>query len=340
MNTRQQNKTMTHCQTSRNTKEVNNVCVICDTKFTSVRKAKCCSERCRQVRRSNKRLTGTPGYDYIECPVCNQRVKQITAKHARSHGYDSVAHMKESLGMTHVTCQKIRDQVSGENNPGYQHGGRFSKFSENFIHGYDAHWHTQHVENMREHRSENKGLFKTNLEYWLVEHDGDLRKAKESYRKFQTRDLEWFVDRYGETEGPQRHKLKTERWIKSMPRHNFSAISQELFTELMQLYNKNHESVYYATYERADMAKYENKEYRLQTSRSFVLLDFVDLRTKKVIEFDGDYWHSEVRANPAREKRRDQEIRAAGYEVLHVGEQDYKNNKQQVLETCLAFLKQ
>lgn len=309
--------------------------MVCDTSFISVRKAKCCSERCRQVLRANKKLEKR---DHIVCPICNQKVQQITAQHARSHGYTNAQAMKQELNLDTITCESLKELSRGENNPGYQHGGKFSKFSKNFVHGYDKDWHEEWAKDHSEFRNNNKELFKTNLEYWISECGGDVEQATKMYKKFQTRDLTWFIEKYGEQEGTRRHQQKIERWANSMPKFNYSFVSQELFDQILKSYNNAESDIYYATYHRDDVKKYENKEYRLKTETSYVMPDFIDLSKNRIIEFDGDYWHSEAKVNPAREKKRHEQIINAGFEIKYVREQDYKQDKERVIEECLQFL--
>lgn len=325
-------------RTYYHTKEVSNFCVICGIEFTSTRKAKCCSERCRQVHRHNQKMTGAAGIDYIKCPECGQKVKQLTVKHVKLHGYSTIWEFKQKYNLNKVSCQSIIESNSGENNPGYQHGGKFSKFSKNFVHGYDEQWHKEWAKTHSEFRNHNKKLFKTNIEYWITECNGNVEKAQEMYLNFQVRDLSYFVDKYGEEEGTIRHQQKIDRWAKSMPNFNYSMVSQELFDRIMKSYINADSDIYYATYHRDDMKRYENKEYRLKTKTSYVMPDFIDLSKKRIIEFDGDYWHSEAKVNPERERKRHEQIVSAGFEVMYVREQDYKKDKDKVIDECLQFL--
>lgn len=299
----------------------------------SIRKSACCSERCRQILRSNKKLESQ---DHISCPVCNQKVKQITAQHARSHGFNTTKEMQEQLNMKTITCESVKELVRGENNPGYKHGGKFSKFSENFVHGYDKEWHKEWAKTHSGFRNENKELFKTNIEYWQAQ-TADTEEAEKLYKEFQIRDLNYFVNKYGEEDGAIRYKQKISRWLTNMPRINYSVVSQELFDSIMKEYNHDG-NVYYATHDRADMQKYKNKEYRLSVDGSYVMPDFVDVSAKKIIEFDGDYWHSDAVANPQRESLRADKIKNEGYDVYHVKEHDYKQDKGKVILECLNFL--
>lgn len=338
MNTKKQNETEQNYRTYYHTKEVSNICVICNTAFVNTRKSRCCSERCRQIRRSNLKYLGIEGYDYITCPLCEQRVQQITIKHAQSHGFTTTEEMKIKNNMLTITCDKLKEKSQGENNPGYQHGGKFSKFSKNFIHGYDVDWHKEQIEKFKTDKQENPEKYPNRIEYWIKKAKGDNVEAERLYKKWQTRDLSFFVDKYGKEEGIKRHRLKTAKWVNSMPRYNYSKISQELFSKVLELYDTNHLHIYYATYDRENMVNYENKEYRLSVENTYVMPDFIDLQKKKIIEFDGDYWHSEAVANPEREKLRNERIIKEGYEILHVSEYDYRQNKEKVIQECLDFL--
>ena len=115
-------------------------------------------------------------------------------------------------------------------------------------------------------------------------------------------------------------------------------ISQELFNMIIESYQGN---IYYATYDRDDMKQYKNKEYRYisKEGRGF-LFDFIDLDNKKIIEFDGDYWHSNAKVNPEREQYRDSLLISEGFKILRIKEQEFKQNKQETLSKCLQFLTQ
>jgi very-short-patch-repair endonuclease len=72
-----------------------------------------------------------------------------------------------------------------------------------------------------------------------------------------------------------------------------------------------------------------------------ILPDFIDIEKKKIIEFDGTYWHGKIgHGNKEREEQRDQILINFGYTVLHMNESEYKNNKQSVIEKCINFLTQ
>ena len=103
--------------------------------------------------------------------------------------------------------------------------------------------------------------------------------------------------------------------------------------------NYSSETVYFATWERPDMHQYKNKEYRLKlSSGNMVMPDFIDLEKKKIIEFDGDYWHNGVRANKKKEEARQKMIMNDNFSVLRVREHDYNKDPQSQIHACLNFL--
>ena len=86
------------------------------------------------------------------------------------------------------------------------------------------------------------------------------------------------------------------------------------------------------------MTSSSSKEFILKTEHSYVRPDFLLKSKKIIIEFDGDYWHSLVVANPIREKVRDSNIEKQGYKILHIAEYKYNADKEKVIQECIDFL--
>lgn len=275
------------------------------------------------------------GYDYQVCGICRTKTGDL-GTHITMHNI-SAAEYRKKFNIKKLKPKKYCEMRKGENNPAYQHNGRLSAWSKNFVHGYDQERHKANKQRQSKFMKDYKdSVFK--LSYWINYTNGDEELAKKLYTKSQTRSLDWFINRYGEIEGKARYRAKTEKWLKSRSYVNYSKISQELFNEVIKYVDCTH--VYYATFNRADMKKYQNKEYFLRVENSFIRPDFIDLEKRKIIEFDGDYWHSPKIANPLREQMRDKKIVDAGYKVLHIPEYKYKQNKEQVIQECIKFLTQ
>lgn len=79
----------------------------------------------------------------------------------------------------------------------------------------------------------------------------------------------------------------------------------------------------------------ENHEYKINLEKGFVRLDFLVEDIKKIIEFDGEYWH---RFRKERDDEKDEAVSKLGYEIFHVKESDYHNDPDGVLRECLEFV--
>jgi hypothetical protein len=291
------------------------------------------------IRMGEKRYSDKiEGYDYLVCQICGAKTGELLA-HIRMHDITADEY-KATYGLATLKTQKAIDNVKGEKNPGFNHGGKFSPFSEKFVNA-----DTTDREELKKRAAKTRidnGNDTTQLEYWLKQTNGDIEKASELLSKRQTTfSLEICIEKHGEEKGREIWKARQEKWSKSNKRTNYSQVSQRLFNEIMEVLPENlKESVYYATHNRPEMESYQNKEYILNVENTTIRPDFICLAVGKIIEFDGDYWHSDARVNPLRESKRDASIRNIGMDVLHIKERDYVKTKEQVIEQCLKFLTQ
>jgi hypothetical protein len=185
-----------------------------------------------------------------------------------------------------------------------------------------------------------KRLLPSNIQYW-VEKGFNYLQAKEKVTERQTTfSLDICVQKYGEEDGLKRFNERQIKWLTNYKRTNFSKISQTLFWGILEseptIKNNN---IFFATFNdgfKDDSGK--NNEYRLSLLNGVILPDFIDLAKRKIIEFDGTYYHRLTPENSLREEKRDKMILESGYEVLHVSELEYKNNKQEIINKCIAFL--
>jgi very-short-patch-repair endonuclease len=69
-----------------------------------------------------------------------------------------------------------------------------------------------------------------------------------------------------------------------------------------------------------------------------VLPDFIHIPSKKIIEFDGVYYHRNTPENKTRELKRDEDLRRNGYSVFHVNEKEYKLFPDETISKCKKFL--
>lgn len=290
--------------------------------------------------RQQRELSLTKIQDYVVCRLCHERFKSISTDHLRfRHGIEFKEYQTkfpEAKILSESTAKIYSERYRDQKNPAYNHGGKFSPFSKKFVKG-DISEQTKKkaAESIR-----NSDKLDTRLDFWLKQTDGNEEKAKELLRQRQsTFSLEKCIAKFGEKEGREKWLARQEKWVKSFKKHNFSQISQELFNAVMKEFQEK--DVFYATYTNPLFDPYpdfKNKEFRLKLSNKMVLPDFFVLKTKKIIEFDGDYWHTEAIANETKEKERQNLIEAEGYTVFRVKEFKYKQDKQKVVQECLTFL--
>lgn len=87
---------------------------------------------------------------------------------------------------------------SNKNNPAYNHGGLYSKFSKKFIYGYDDEWNKRFskAHSLSQKNNKNNPFLR------------DYYDSEEEYFKFQSKTLKYYIDKYGYEKGFEKYKLK------------------------------------------------------------------------------------------------------------------------------------
>ena len=183
-------------------------------------------------------------------------------------------------------------------------------------------------------------LLPSNISYW-VNRGFTYQQSKEKVTERQTTfSLEICLQKYGEKDGLKRFNERQNKWLTNYKRTNFSKISQQLFWGILETEPSiKNDNIFFATFNKGDIDDSgKNNEYRLSLLNGVILPDFIDLVKGKIIEFDGTYYHRSTPENSLREEKRDKMILESGYQVLHISEYDYKNNKQEIINKCIVFL--
>lgn len=253
-----------------------------------------------------------------------------------------------------------------ENNPSKGvacKNGRNSPYSMNFRE-YDGMTNEEKKEKIKLLKSQGVVKKKENhndpltVEYYIKR--GYTRDEAEDMlaNRQTTFSLDICIEKYGEEEGTKRWQERQEKWLASyndksdeeMERINraknfdgkgYSNISQEVFWDLYNKVKVDYKNIYFATLDKETKEYTEmNNEYFVRDGSKCFFLDFYVKDINKVIEFDGDYWHNQnLPGNKEREETRDNALKELGYNILHIKERDYKNDKEKVLQECLDFLK-
>jgi hypothetical protein len=314
--------------------------------------------------------------DFITCKICGFQSQRIYGRHLKSHGitsedyknmypgeplYTETDNKKTSINSgKHMKTEKYKkmfsEKIMGEKNPNHKSKTTLEKrqsgspFSNNFKNYYTIEEKNNFVKRVCDKKS-----YTVRLDYWInkgFNKEDAKKKLKERQLTFT---LEKCIEKYGEIEGKKIYTKRQEKWQKSLTengnlKYGYSNVSQILFYELLNYYDlvKDKEFIFFAT---------KNKEYRLNKKEGGVwLYDFVDLKNKKIIEYNGDEYH----ANPNlyetsdcphpfrknitaqemwdKDERKKQVAEENGFEVLTIWDSEYKNRKDMILDKCKKYL--
>lgn len=281
--------------------------------------------------------------DGVECLECGIKRNDIKLHVKKIHSM-SVEEYREKYGNVPMIAESTKhiysSQWSGENNPGFQHNGARSPFSKKNS-KYDEEWHkersSRHSEFMKFENDNNhfqKDYYDTDFEY--LSH--------------QRKNLDFFIQKYGVEEGTKRHRAKTEKWL--------STLNSKSDDEKAEINRKKVVNIGSISQPERELADIISESFKIE--RQFYLREGIagykfDIRFQnKLVEFNGDYWHmnpSKYMAdsyNPTmklsakeiwnRDDAKLETARRNGFDVFTVWENDYKKNKDKVIEECINFL--
>lgn len=289
---------------------------------------------------------------YVKCSYCGY-VGRTLQYHLKSE-HNMTSKEYETITGCLAMCSEekaIRSKkFSGENNPGWKHGGKLSPWS------YNSNKTKEEVDRCREKTIQSiqtTNKLNTKLDYWLKQTNGDVNEAKKLLSERQTTfTLKKCIDRYGDEEGQLIWKHRQDKWIDTM---NSKSDDEKLLINTKKLYkggsiSKAEEELANALSEHFDIVKQLVIKY--DNTHNFLY----DISYKnKIIEFNGDFWHcSPQKYNsgdyihlPSKTilvdeiwKKDEEKINFAkqqGYEVLVIWESEYKKNKENVIQQCITF---
>jgi len=189
-----------------------------------------------------------------------------------------------------------------------------------------------------------EGINWTQKLYWIKKGLSEEEAIQHVSKLQNTFSLEKCIQRYGEEEGTKVWTERQLKWAKSYKKTNFSKASQDLFWMIIESGQiDKSQTIYFATYEMGEkMEDGKNREYPLKVGSYVMKPDFIILEKKKIIEFDGTYWHNfkkrDKPENKKREVERDKKLTEAGYQILRVLENDFYKKKKETVQRCIDFI--
>jgi very-short-patch-repair endonuclease len=158
------------------------------------------------------------------------------------------------------------------------------------------------------------------------------------------------IKKYGEVEGLRVWQERQKLWKSKVFNDNqwlgggVSKVSNELFEKIISLSNLKSVDTLYGI---------KNEKF-ISNNKTHYKYDFTYLPTKKIIEFNGDYWHCnpdlykadyyhKIKKMTARKIWDYDNVKIAtakhhGYDILVIWEDDYRKEPNKVINKCINFL--
>lgn len=362
--------------------EFDKKCEWCGTIFTAQRKnSKYCCAQCmtlsnsrRQAKKKNDaiRLKYT---DLPECKICGYLARALHSHIKYSHSmsvndYKLQFNCDDSALYHESYVNELSERIIGESNPAYDHGGKFSPFSEKFIkyEGLDSNIVEEKISSLvdiAETSRKQNNSHNTHIEYYIKKGLTEDEAKDQLSSRQTTFSLEKCIEKFGDTEGRLVWQDRQDKWQKTLldksPEeimeinkrkivsisNGFSMIANKMISQILQYYPDG-DHIYYADKHN------DKKEKLLRFDERWYKVDFCDEERKKIIEFYGDYWHG----NPKKfnvidvqifsgktyrqireaDAMRENIIRQLGYNILIIWESDYKKYPKETVQKCLDFL--
>lgn len=199
--------------------------------------------------------------------------------------------------------------------------------------------HTKTWEKRRKNPELYQDVNTTQVKYWIKKGYSEEESIEKIKMRQSTFSLEICINKHGETEGKKIWLERQHKWHKNYKKSNFSKISQELFWSIYNKLDYGKKYIKFATLKNGVLDDSGcNNEERLKLGL-VILPDFINLKNKKIIEFDGVYYHRNNPENIKRDIKRTTELIKNGYTVFKVNENEYKQNKEKSIQECIDFIK-
>lgn len=329
-----------------------------------------CGEQCKRIygrhlKHAHNNMT-TQEYKHLfpNAPITSLKDNRSTSK-------NSGLHMK-----TEKYKKMFSEKIRGNKNPMHRSNttDKFRKEQSPFsVEFYRKRYPdmneveiTQTISDLANSFTEDR-LLPSNKEYWIMRGYSDEESVKLVTKRQTTFSKEICIEKYGEEKGLLIWQERQNMWLSTMDGKTdeekreinrkkmfsdsgYSKISVGLFNSIYEkLDGDQKKKTYYATKENGEFVRYDkenNRHYKI---------DFTNSKFKKVIEFNGDFWHCnpkkynkdyyhEIWKKSANEIWKQDKVKerfikeSMGYELLVIWESEYKKDKQKTIQKCIDFL--
>lgn len=324
------------------------------------------------------------GKDYVICQICNRATGNITGIHLKSYhpewtpeSYKSqfpnfpviassvLAKITEGSKKAGARMRepehrkRMSESLKGENNPMHKSKTSdsfrktLSPFSPEFYMKKDPSISLEKASLLAKEKKDSIEIVSWNKkEYWMEKGYTEEESVKIVSEKQSTFSKEICVKKYGEEEGMKRWRDRQEKWKNKVFNNHthisrgYSKVGEEFVNAILDKLKELNfkEEILHGKNEKFIKNK-ENRVYKF---------DLTVNNSKKIIEFNGDFWHcnpilfeSDFFNKPKKmtaeeiwkyDKDKYETAKYYGYSVLCIWEYDYRTNPEETIQKCLDFL--
>lgn len=345
-------------------KVITKICEYCGKGFLTDRHNKnFCSDECKYLNTQKRKNKTGKIYDEtnsVKCVICGKRLRQIHKHVQIAHGL-TLDEYKEKYNLETKDCyaadylKSNSDKMKGENNPGFEHGGRLSSYSKKFVkyEGLSEEEKQKQIDEIadksKQTRKEHPENRSTRIEFWLAQGFSEEEAREKLSERQRTFTLEKCIERHGEEAGTKIWKARQKKWQETLNSKDPDEIAR-----INILKGKGGSKISKAEYEIFEILKDKGFEVA-QQSRVSSRAYFYDIMIgNKIIEYNGDYWHMNPkkfqnddfnsRLNMLAEEKWGKDAEKinhaieCGYEVMIIWERDFKKDREAAIQKCLEFI--
>jgi len=324
--------------------EENRRCIICDGEFIAKQKnSVCCSGHCRHKRRKIEKLKNSTGD--IECKICGARFNDKIVSHINAMHNLSLQEYQTQTGATKDECFSKKylnipnmGFQKGEKNPAWKHRGRLSPWSKK------SHFYSEESQQ----KAINNRSYQTKLDYWIGKgYSLEEAKIKHSARQ-RTFSKAICIQKHGEEKGLKIFQERQDKWQ--------STLSNKPPEEKARINKAKMSSGYSISKGETELFLQLKIKFDVESQVTIggKIFDIVDTKNKKVIEYNGVFWHckpgvyNEDYINPVnkrsaleiwkKDKIKEDILLKNNYKLLIIWEDEYNENKKTEFKKCERFL--
>lgn len=198
-----------------NYKKVTATCKLCNTEYNYTSAYHKTQKTCQECLIKISHETFPEDSEYVECKICSYRTRDLSP-HVRYKHNLTPKEYKVTYDVKLTKVQSLSDHMRGDKNPAYNHGGKFSPFSKNFIKYTDDESYQNGLGSVKakssQTRMDHPENDNTKIEYYISK--GYSKEESEILlsERQSTFSLSKCIERHGEDEGLRMWKERQEKW--------------------------------------------------------------------------------------------------------------------------------